>query len=104
MFLLNLLPVRHFGQLEYIFGIIKMLFIILMIFFNIIIHNHPSDPDNSGPFWTYRDPNSFGSEKYTFLNRPEVSGANARFFGMWDAMTTNLFGLVGFETIAITAA
>src|SRR2546430_11833881 len=44
LFLLNMLPVRQFGQMEYIFGLVKMLFIIVMIVLNVALHiKQPED-------------------------------------------------------------
>jgi Amino acid permease len=50
LFLLNMLPVRQFGQMEYIFGLIKMLFIILMIILNVVLQIR--QPVQHGPFVT----------------------------------------------------
>ncbi|KAH7129176.1 amino acid permease-domain-containing protein [Dactylonectria macrodidyma] len=102
MFAFNMLPVRWFGRLEYIFGTIKMLFIITLILFNVIVHIQ--QPVNRGAFWTYNKPYSFASQNMTLPNKEVVEGDVGRLLGVWEAMTTCLFGMIGFETIAITAA
>ncbi len=102
MLLMNMLPVKQLGRMEYIFGVIKMLFIILMIVLNIAIHI--KQPVNRGPFWTYNEPYSFASHNITLPNGTVATGGMARLGAMWDAMTTCLFGMIGFETISITAA
>jgi amino acid transporter len=102
LLLINLVPVRQFGQLEYIFGTIKMLFIILMILLNIILHI--VQPVKHGAFWTYKEPYGFATRNITLPNERVVSGGAGRLGGMWEAMTTCLFGMIGFETVAITAA
>jgi yeast amino acid transporter len=102
LFLLNMLPVRQFGQIEYIFGTIKMLFIILMIILNVVLQI--IQPVQRGPFWTYNDPYSFASRNITLPNGHVVTGDAGRLGGMFEAMTTCLFGMIGFETVAITAA
>jgi amino acid transporter len=40
----------------------------------------------------------------TLPNKDVVQGDAGRLLGVWEAMTTCLFGMIGFETIAITAA
>src|ERR1700730_5948722 len=60
LFLLNMLPIRQFGQMEYFFGLIKMLFIILMIILNVVLHI--VQPVRHRPFWTYNEPYSFASQ------------------------------------------
>jgi amino acid transporter len=102
LFLLNMLPVRQFGQMEYIFGLIKMLFIILMIILNVALQI--KQPVQHGPFWTYNDPYSFASQNITLPNTQVVTGGAGQLGGMFEAMTTCLFGMIGFETVAITAA
>lgn len=99
---INMLPVRHFGQLEYVFGVAKMLFIILMILLNVGLHIAQRVP--RGAFWTYNPPYSFTSQNITLPNAQVVTGGPGRLGGVFEAMTTCLFGMIGFETIAITAA
>jgi amino acid transporter len=102
LFLLNMLPVRQFGQMEYIFGLIKMQFIILMIVLNVVLHI--VQPVQHAPFWTYNEPYSFASRNITLPNGHVVTGGAGQLGGVLEAMTTCLFGMIGFETVAITAA
>jgi yeast amino acid transporter len=102
LLLLNMLPVRQFGQMEYMFGLIKMLFIILMIILNVVLQI--KQPVQHGPFWTYNEPYSFASQNITLPNGQVVTGGAGQTGGMLEAMTTCLFGMIGFETVAITAA
>ncbi len=102
LFLLNMLPVRQFGQMEYVFGLIKMLFIIVMIILNVALQI--KQPVQHGPFWTYNKPYSFASQNITLPNGVIVGGGGGQVGGMLEAMTTCLFGMIGFETVAITAA
>ncbi|ORX97604.1 amino acid permease/ SLC12A domain-containing protein [Clohesyomyces aquaticus] len=102
LLLLNLLPVRHFGQMEYIFGVIKLCFIVTMIVLNTVLHSW--DRAKRGHFWTYNTPYSFGSQNLTLPNGHVVEGVAGKLGGMWEAMLTCLFGMIGFETVAITAA
>ena len=102
MLLINLLPVRQFGQIEYIFGSLKIIFIVMMIVLNAVLHI--TQPVYHGQFWTYNDPYSFTSKNITLPNGHVVTGGAGQLGGMWEAMTTCLFGMIGFETVAITAA
>jgi amino acid permease len=102
MGLINLLPVRHFGQIEYIFGSLKIIFIVILIVLNVVLHI--VQPVYHGPFWTYNDPYSFTARNITLPNGHVVTGGPGQLGGMWEAMTTCLFGMIGFETVAITAA
>jgi amino acid transporter len=107
LFIMNMLPVRQFGQMEYLFGLIKMLFIILMIVLNVAIQI--KQPVQHGPFWTYNEPYSFAAPGIFLPNNSTsqqnfVSGGGGQLGGMLEAMTTCLFGMIGFETVAITAA
>jgi yeast amino acid transporter len=102
LFLLNMLPVRQFGQMEYLFGLIKMLFIILMIVLNVALQI--KQPVQHGPFWTYNDPYAFAAPGIILPNKEFVGGGGGQLGGMLEGMTTCLFGMIGFETVAITAA
>ncbi|EON61596.1 hypothetical protein W97_00811 [Coniosporium apollinis CBS 100218] len=107
--LINLLPVRQYGELEYFFGCLKMFFLIGLIMFNIIINAQKRFHESR--FWTYQDPYGFKSRNIT-LRPPAAPGAQANvktgdfgvFLGMWSAMTTVIFSMIGFETVAVTAA
>ncbi len=88
MFLLNMLPVRQLGQIEFIFGTIKLLFIVLMIVLNVALHIQ--QPAGHTPFWTYNDPYSFAAQNITLPNGYVATGGGAQLGAMWDAMTSCL--------------
>ncbi|KAI1336878.1 hypothetical protein F5Y15DRAFT_418446 [Xylariaceae sp. FL0016] len=102
MLLINMLPVRQLGRAEYFFGLTKMLFIIMMIIFNIALAIQR--PAGREPMWTYNDPYSFSSHNITLPNGYVATGGGAELGAVWDGLNSCLFGLIGFETIAITAA
>jgi amino acid transporter len=80
---LNLFPVKQFGQMEYIFGTIKMLFVIMMILFNTILHasNRVKDQKN---FWTYNAPYGGFSNNITLADGVTVvTGGAGRLAGVW---------------------
>ena len=110
----NLLPVKWYGRLEYFFGCIKMFFIVGLVLFNTVINAMKLVPNGEGTqsrFWTYDEPYSFIAQNYTLQTDPTdhgndlvLSGSLGRFAGVWSALTTIVFSLIGFETVAITAA
>lgn len=102
--LVNTIPVLWYGRLEYIFGVTKILFIVGLIMFNLILNARQIVP-HATRFWTYNEPYSFISQNYTLNAAGDViRGSSGRFLGMWSGMTTTIFSLIGFETVAITAA
>jgi amino acid permease len=108
--LINCLPVREYGRLEYIFGCFKLIFIVGLILFNIIINGiqRVAHPPN-GRFWTYDSPNSFRSANITIGLNPDgtykvLGGSAGGFLALWTAMTTIIFSLIGFESVSIAAA
>ncbi|KAF2180177.1 hypothetical protein K469DRAFT_639942 [Zopfia rhizophila CBS 207.26] len=107
--LVNLLPVRQYGQLEYVFGCIKIFFISGLIVFNVILSAIQKVP-HGNHFWTWNKPYGFASENLvvhpTHNADPGVviGGDPGHFLALWTGITAGLFSFVGFETIAITAA
>jgi amino acid transporter len=106
--LINLLPVRIYGELEYIFGSFKMIVIVGLILFNVIINvQNAQDGRTTGPFSTYQAPYGFFSSNVTVATASETylySGDTGRLIGIWSAMNTIFFSLQGFFTVSITAA
>lgn len=89
--------------MEYIFGTTKMLFVCVMIVLNTIIHAW--NRAGKGHFWTYNEPYSFAAQNITLADgHTVVTGGIGQLAGMWEAMTCSIFGLIGIETVAITAA
>jgi amino acid transporter len=81
--LLNLVPVKQFGQMEYIFGSIKMIFVIMMILFNTIIHSLHRVKSQQG-FWTYNAPYGGFAQNITLADGLTViGGGGGRLAGVW---------------------
>jgi len=104
---INLLPVRQYGELEYIFGVLKLLFISGLIFFNVVLSALQRVPHDSH-FWTWNKPYGFSSKGFVLYinsdNKPTqiIEGDAGRFIALWTAVTSVLFSLIGFETIALS--
>ena len=81
-----------------------MLFVIMMIVLNTVLHSWQRVPGR-GHFWTYNEPYGFAANNITLADgHTIVTGGVGQLAGMWEAMTTSIFGLIGIETVAITAA
>jgi amino acid transporter len=106
--LVNLLPVRAYGQLEYVFGVIKITSIAGLIVFNVIL-SAMQMVHKGNHFWTWNKPWGFSSD--TFVIHPShdadpgivLKGDVGHFAALWTATCSSLFSYVGFELIAITA-
>jgi amino acid transporter len=104
IFLTNLLPVRAYGEVEYVFGCLKIIFICLLIVLNVIINVHSFDPNLKPSHFTYYDnPYSFESKNFT-THGDVFTGGAGHLASMWTSMTAILFGMAGFDAVAITAA
>ncbi|KAK3312521.1 amino acid permease-domain-containing protein [Apodospora peruviana] len=108
MFVINLLPVRKYGQLEYIFGSIKITFLVALILFNTILNARQRY--HSSRFWTYETPWGFSSANLTVKAATESSpngvvytGSLGTFTAFWTAMVTSFFSLMGWDIILLTA-
>jgi yeast amino acid transporter len=106
--IVNLLPVRVYGEIEYCFGCIKMVVMIALILFNIIISGKNVDNGTTtSRFFTYQSPYGFFSNQTVVATRTETyafTGNTGRLLGMWSALTTIFFSFEGFATVAVTAA
>jgi amino acid transporter len=92
-----MLPVAIFGEVEYVFGCCKLIFIVGLILFNVIISAR-----RGNPFEYYNEPYSFESQNYT-SDGVTFTGGAGHLAAVWSAMTTAIFSLTGFESVAITA-
>lgn len=94
---INLLPVRVYGEIEYICGCIKMVVIVGIILFNVVINVRNSRDNGTSPFLYYSSPRGFFSNSTTTDPGPKTytfTGNTGRLVGMWSAMNTIFFRLV----------
>lgn len=105
--LLNMLPVRQYAEIEYFFGTLKMVFISGLIFFNIILSAlQPVAHDSH--FWTWNKPWGFSSPGFPLAAdenmkvSKSIEGGAGTFVSLWTGITSVIFSLIGFETIAIS--
>ena len=111
IFFINLLPVRAYGEVEYVFGCTKMVFIVGLILFNLILNTkNVNEGRVSGAFSTYENPYGFLSHNVTIASGATgkehftYTGGTGHLVGMWSSMTTIFFSLQGFYTVTVTAA
>lgn len=106
--LINLLPVRAYGELEYIFGCFKMTVICGIILFNVVINARSAGTgDNPSRFRYYQSPYGFFSSNTTTASSTQnyvYTSGTGRLIGMWSAINTIFFSVQGFFTVAVTAA
>ncbi|KAH8890598.1 proline-specific permease [Thozetella sp. PMI_491] len=96
---INLLPVRVFGELEYAFGCFKLTFItmliVLMLSLSTIQHwNLP---------YSFFNPNYYVKDEDNNVQRI-ISGSLGTLLGMWTTFIRVLFSYVGMDIMAATAA
>ena len=108
IFTVNCIPVLWYGRLEYVFGCAKMVFLVGLILFNVVINAQERVRQPNGRFWTYNQPYGFRSQNMTLRVSPDgrdkvIGGSTGGFLALWSALTTVMFSMIGFESVAITA-
>ncbi|KAF2105987.1 amino acid permease-domain-containing protein, partial [Lophiotrema nucula] len=99
--MVNLLPVRQYGRIEYVCGCLKITFLVGLILFNTILNARQS---HSSRFWTYEKPYGFAKKSFTVNDTHTYTGSLGGLTSFWTTLTTTLFSLVGWEVIFLTAA
>ena len=95
---INLLRVRWYGEMEYWFGVTKMLCFVGLILFNII-----NNARTRTYFKYYQAPYGFESKGFTSSRGMFHDGGSAHFAAMGTAMIVTIFSMIGFEAVSITA-
>lgn len=105
--LINLLPVRLYGRLEYVFGSVKISLLVALIMINTVLNSRQQFHSR---FWTYESPYGFSSANFT-VKAPSAAdpdgvvftGQLGTFTAFWTAMVTSFFSLMGWDVILLTA-
>ena len=95
---INMLRVRWYGEIEYWIGVIKMVFFVGLILFNII-----NNARTKTYFKYWAEPWGFESKGFTSSRGVFHQGGSAHFAAMGTAMIVSIFSMIGFETVSITA-
>ncbi|GFF64740.1 hypothetical protein CNMCM6069_005571 [Aspergillus lentulus] len=111
--IVNMIPVKYFGELEYIIGCIKITFIsmltVMMLVLNVM--KPRSNAYYSQPLGTkyWDSPYSFFNsdyhvkDEYGNLHRT-ISGGTGRLVGVWTACVRAFFSYTGMDMVTVTAA
>jgi amino acid transporter len=109
----NMFPVRIFGELEYIFGCFKLMFItmlIVLMFFLSIVQPRGDAYYTEPPGTRYwNDPYSFFNPAYNAKNEKfettqVITGSLGTLLGVWTTFTSVMFSYIGMDIVAATAA
>lgn len=105
--LLNLLPAKQYGEIEYVIGCIKISFLVAIIMINIVLNAEKRFHDSR--FWAYQLPWGFSSMNMTVRlgtdTEPPViyTGSLGTFTAFWTGLTTAFFTIAGWDITFITA-
>jgi len=111
--IINLFPVKYFGESEYVFGSIKIIFITLLIVMMIILETMQPRVDSyyQQPVGTryWDSPYSFFNSVYQVKDsagnvQREITGGTGRFLGVWTTCVHAMFAYAGMDMITIPAA
>jgi amino acid transporter len=111
--IINMLPVRAYGELEYVFGSLKLAFIVMLIVMMFVLdlvqpnsRAYYAEPLDT-TYWN--TPWSFFSTSYRVNNdsgglQRTIQGSLGTFLGVWTTLINVLFSYVGMEIVAATAS
>ncbi|KIM93692.1 hypothetical protein OIDMADRAFT_173067 [Oidiodendron maius Zn] len=108
----NMLPVKYFGELDYIFGCIKIVFIITLIIMMLVLAtmtprtNAYYDQILGVTYWN--SPYSFFNPGYSVVDengdvQRVITGSMGRFLGEWKGIIKAAFSYTGMDIFAATA-
>ncbi|KAK2747294.1 hypothetical protein FQN57_002192 [Myotisia sp. PD_48] len=111
--IVNALPVKYYGELEYIFGSIKLIFIVLLIVMMVVLDTMKPRKD---AYYDQPLGTKYWDKPYGFFNtvykvkgddgsvQREFKGSVGTFLGMWTTLINVIFSYVGMDIVAATAA
>ncbi|KAG9233712.1 proline-specific permease [Amylocarpus encephaloides] len=110
---INMLPVRYFGEFEYIFGCFKLMFIVMLIVLMISIDTMQPKKDAyydqliGAKYW--KSPYSFFNKKYRVQDdagntQRTIEGGLGSFLAIWTTFVRIMFSYIGMDIVAATAA
>ncbi|KAH8591067.1 proline-specific permease [Bisporella sp. PMI_857] len=110
---INMFPVKYFGEFEYIFGCIKITFIVMLIVLMLILATMqprasayydvaPGTKYWNAPYGFFR--NSFQVKNEDGEVQRLITGGVGTFLGVWTGIINSIFSYVGMDIVAATAA
>lgn len=101
--LINIFPVRIYGEIEYAFGCIKLVMMVTIIMYNVIVSGINAHNGVYPRFWTYQTPYGFFTSE-AIVGSHVFHGNTARLIAIWSSMTTIFFSYQGMFSVSVTAA
>ncbi|KAK3319967.1 putative amino acid transporter, partial [Cercophora scortea] len=111
--IINMFPVRVFGELEYVFGCFKLIFICMLIVLMLVLSTMQP---RAGAYYTEPLGTKYWNSPYSFFNpayivkdenlnsERVISGSVGTLLGVWSTFTNVLFSYIGMDIVAATAA
>ncbi|KAK0715434.1 amino acid permease-domain-containing protein [Lasiosphaeris hirsuta] len=104
--IINLIPVRIYGRIEYVFGCAKICFIVALILINTILNARQEGHESR--FWTYQYPYGFSTREFIVKAPVDAdpvvwTGSLGTVAALWTAMVTSFWSLMGWDVILLTA-
>lgn len=111
--IINLFPVKYFGELEYVFGSLKLAFISMLIVMMVILDTIKPRAD---AYYTQPIGTKYWDSPYSFFNnvyqvkdengnfQRNITGSIGTFLGIWTTFVNIIFSYVGMDIVAATAA
>ncbi|KAF4636463.1 hypothetical protein G7Y89_g1615 [Cudoniella acicularis] len=110
---INMLPVKYFGEFEYIFGSIKLTFITMLIVLMVVLDtmNPRKDAYYDQPIRAknWNSPYSFFNTNYNVKDengnlQRTITGGVGSFLGVWTTFVNIMFAYIGMDIVVGTAA
>ncbi|TVY55430.1 Arginine permease CAN1 [Lachnellula cervina] len=110
---INMLPVKYFGEFEYVFGSFKLAFITMLILLMVVLDTVTPRADAyydrvvGSTYWN--SPFSFFNHAYKVKDEDgnlqrTITGGVGTFLGVWTTFVSTMFSYVGMDIVAATAA
>ncbi|KAH6684577.1 proline-specific permease [Halenospora varia] len=110
---INMLPVKYFGEFEYVFGCLKITFITMLILLMVVLdtmkprENSYYDQVIGAKNWN--SPYHFFNKQYQVKDsdgnlQRTITGSIGTFLGIWTTFVKIMFAYIGMDIMAATAA
>ncbi|EPE34140.1 proline-specific permease [Glarea lozoyensis ATCC 20868] len=109
---INMLPVKYFGEFEYVFGCFKLMFIVMLIVLMVCLDTMQP---RKGAYYdqvvgpkNWKAPYTFFNKRYRVRNNDGtqrfIEGQIGSFLGIWTTFVNIMFAYIGMDIVAATAA
>ncbi|KAG8779652.1 hypothetical protein FRC12_023981 [Ceratobasidium sp. 428] len=101
MVLINIGPVRYYGEVEFGFALLKITLIVVLLLVGLIITSGGGPTHESIGFKYWRDPGPFQQLKH---NGHEIGGSWGRFLAVWSTLINATFAYGNIQVVAIAGS